>query len=364
MNVAKVRVKMADSYSSSNTSGLCSVFETYPYVRVAVVSSGSAMVSALCCIFVICLIFLLKKHYFFIQRIILYHCLAALFRSVALITHFHRLKYNDQSETSTILCSITGFLDQVTRWYLLLDYSVLTFTLLMTGVFHKNVARLERLYVALIFVLPLTFNWIPFINNSFGRSGSFCWIRDTNFADCSPHEFGRILQIVLWDVHFFITLILLIPTYLVVIVFVAWQRCHWRGKTDTLRKTLNEEVWPLLIFPFGIVALNAVPTASAINDAIHADNPSYSLHLASAVISPLQGGYIALVYTLNRDTLRQLTYRNLVATMCMRRRGKPQEYPIETCDISESFSGASKIRSTTNYRRYTDDNDEQALLPN
>ena len=356
---------MADSFDNGY-SNVCSVFETYPYVIVAVVSSGSAMVSALCCIFVICLIFLLKKHYFFIQRIILYHCLAALFRAVALITHFHRLKYNKASEISRILCSITGFLEQVSLWYLLVDYSVITFTLLMTAVFHKNVARLERLYVVLIFIFPLTFNWIPFINNTYGRSGAVCWIRSTNFDDCSEHRFGYILQIALWDVHFLTSLILNIIIYVVVIAVVAWQRSNWRGKTtktDTLRKMLNEEVWPLLFLPFGLLPLNAVPTASAIYDAIHVDNPSYDLYLASAIISPLQGGYIALVYTLNRDTLRQLSYRNLVATLCMRRRGRPQEYPIETCDVSESYDDASKTRSMTNYRRYTDD-DEQALLQN
>ena len=356
---------MADSYmyDSSNNS-VCSVFETYPYVIVAVVSAGSSIISGLCCIFVICLIFLLKKHYFFIQRIILYHCLAALFRSVALITHFHRLKYNDESETSTILCSISGFLDQVSRWYLLVDYSVITFTLLMTAVFHKNVARLERLYILMIFIFPFTFNWIPFIDNTYGLSGAFCWIRSTNFDDCSQHKFGYILQFVLWNVHFSIAIILIMLTYVVVIVVVARQRWQWRAKTvktDTFRQTLNEEVWPLLFFPFGLLVLLLVPTASATYDFIHADNPSYDLHFASAVIFPLQGGYIALVYTLNRDTLRRLTYRNLVTTLCVRK-GKPQEYPIETCDISESYDNTSKT-STTNYRRYTDD-DEQALVQN
>ena len=107
--------KMADNSTSSNNS-VCSEFDTYSYVIVAVVSSGSGMVSALCCIFVICLIFLLKKHYFFTQRIIIYHCLAALFRSVALITRLHRLGYNDESKALTVMCTISGFLDQLTVW--------------------------------------------------------------------------------------------------------------------------------------------------------------------------------------------------------------------------------------------------------
>ena len=99
--------------TSNSSYDHCSPYDEYKYVTVAVVSSGSAMVSALCCIFVICLIFLLKKHYFFIQRLILYHCLAALFRAVALITRFHRLKYNDDSKALTLFCAISGFMDLI-----------------------------------------------------------------------------------------------------------------------------------------------------------------------------------------------------------------------------------------------------------
>ncbi len=361
--------KMAANSTSSNNS-VCSVFDTYPYVIVAVVSSGSGILSALCCIFVICLVFLLKKHYFFTQRIILYHCMAALFRSVALITRFHRLGYKDELKLQTVMCSISGFLDQLTSWYLLMDYSVITFTLLMTAVFHKNVARLERLYVVLIFVLPLTFNWIPFIDNTYGRFDEYCWIRTTNFDDCSEHKFGYVVQTVLWNVHFYIFLVLSISTYVVIIAIIAWRKRHRRGKMgndskmDTLKKSLNDEVLSLIFFPFGAVVLNIFPLAKKIYDFIYIDNPSYGLHFASSVISPLQGGYIALIYTLNRDTLRQLTYRNLVAMLCKRRRGEPQEYPIETCDMSESYDNDTMTRSSrTNYRKYTD-NDEQALLQN
>ena len=100
---------MADN-SGSNNGTVCSVFDTYPYVIVAAVSAGSAMVSALCCIFVICLIFLLKKHYFFIQRIILYHCLAALFDALTTIIH---QGYQVESNAQNTLCVISGFASQL-----------------------------------------------------------------------------------------------------------------------------------------------------------------------------------------------------------------------------------------------------------
>ena len=323
------------------------------------------MVSALCCIFVIGLIFLLKKHYFFIQRLILYHCLAALFRSVALITRLHRLDDYNDSEDSTILCSISGFMDQITLWYLLVDFSVITFTLLMTAVFHKNVARLEGLYVVLIFIFPLTFNWIPFIHNAYGRSGAWCWIRNLNYDDnCTEYRFGSIIQNVLWKVPTYIFLIIMIPTYLLVVAFVARQRCSSKGRltneqaTDTLRRTLHEEVWPLLFFPLGLLVLNLLPIANEIYNTIYIDNPLYELSLASAVLSPLQGGYIALVYTLDCDTIKRLRYSNLVATV-RERRDIVREYPAEACSISDSVAS----REAVNYKR-SRDNEKQSLLWN
>jgi hypothetical protein len=344
----------------------CSPYDEYKYVIVAVVSSGSALVSALCCIFVICLIFLLKKHYFFIQRLILYHCLAALFRAAALIIRFHRLKYNDDSKALTVFCAISGFIDQISQWYLMVDFSVITFTLLMTAVFHKNVARLERLYIVLIFIFPLTFNWIPFIEDSYGRSGAWCWIRNLNYDDCSEHKFGSIIQNVLWKVPTYIFLIIMIPTYLMVMGFVARQRCysknrasHEQESADTqFKRTLNEEVWPLLFFPLGALILNLLPLANEIYKTIYIDDPSYELSLAGAVLSPLQGGYIALVYTLDCDTIRRLSYSNLVASL-RERRDTVREYPAEVGGMSESVTS----REAVNYKR-TRDNEKLSLLWN
>ena len=214
--------KMAANLSTSSSIVCESVFNNSLFVTTNAVNTGSAVVSALCCIFVICLIFLLKKHYFFIQRIILYHCLASLSQSFAnILQQSHQI----ESKAQYTLCTITGFISQLTSCILIVDYSVITFTLLMSAVFHKNVARLERLYVVLIFVLPVTFNWIPFIGNSYGDAGNSCWIRSVNYDDCSPHRLGEIFRIVVWYVPFFSLLIIIIPTYLFTITYFVAQQC-------------------------------------------------------------------------------------------------------------------------------------------
>ena len=353
---------------TNNNSTSCSPYDGYDYVIVAAVSSGSAMVSALCCIFVIGLIFLFKKHYFFIQRLILYHCVATLLRAIALILRFHRL--GDQNDFAVhIVCVISAFLDQVTLWYLALDYVVITFTLLMAIVFHKNMARLEGLFVVLIFIFPLTFNWIPFIDDSYGRYGAWCWIRTINYDDCSEHEFGTTLQGALWNIPFTVFLVVLIPAYIIVIAFVARQKYRRRHKlmhdktTDIFEKSLNEEILPLLFYPIGALLINTLPLTNVLYNAIHDNSPLYGLSLATAVLSPLQGGYIALVYTLDRDTLRRLTYSNLVATLC-ERRDEIQEYPAEPCGLSDSVTSAEVTVATNYINKRTNDGEIQPLLWN
>lgn len=350
---------MADNFnlnSSDTDDTVCDVYDTYPYVIVAVVHLASATVSALCCIFVIVVIFLLKKHSFFIQRLIIYHCLAVLLRSVALILLLHRLGYNSDSTVINVLCIICGFLNQLSLWCLGLDFSAITFILLMTGILHKNMAHLERLYVVLIFVFPLTFNWIPFINNSYGRNEAVCWIRDRNFDNCSEYNFGSILQTTLWIVPSFLLLAMLLPTYIVIVAFVAKQRfcSHWKKmltdvETRTLRKHLNEELWPLFLFPNAIVVLNIFPLTNTIYNIVNPDDPSLALWMLQAIFSPLQGGYIALVYLLDRDTIKQLKYSNVKAAILQR--NVVSEYPAEAGRVSDSAT--SRDRSlVTPYNQY------------
>ena len=339
---------------------VCSVFDTYPYVIVAAVSAGSAIVSAFCCIFVICLIFLLKKHYFFIQRMILYHSLAVLIRSLSTALRLHRLGYETESTALDTLCIISAFTGQVTLWILIMDSLVITFTLLMTVVFHKNVARLECLYVVLIFIFPLTFNWIPFIGNTYGRFGAWCWIRTINYDDCSVHQFGSILRIILWNVPFISTHILLVPVYLFTIAYVARQRCCKPGKDiynpemERLKKHLNEEVWPLFLFPLGVIFFNLFPVVNAIYGSVNSD-PSYALWVLHAIFSPLQGGYITLVYLLDRATCKRLSFRNFKSTI--RSRYVLCEYYTEAGGVSDSavFNNHSK---TSHYHQYYSKNND------
>ena len=343
---------MADDFNVSSDGTVCDIYESYPYVIVAVVHSASATLSALCCIFVIVTIFLLKKNGFFIQRLIIYHCLATLVRSLALILLLHRLGYNSDSRFIEALCTISGFLNQLSLWYITVDLVVITFVLLLMGVFNRNVARLEGLYVVLIFVFPLTFNWIPFIKSTYGRFEAVCWIRDINYDNCTGYNFGSILQTALWTVPFYVIFAVMIPIYIVIAVFLTKQKycTRWQKlestttaanlETNALKKHLIEELWPLVLLTFGLVALNAFPTANTIYGAINPDDPSLVLWMLQAIFSPLQGGYIAMVYLLDQDTIKRFKYGNIKAAI--KRRNAIREYPIVTEQVSDSATSTDR----------------------
>ena len=345
--------KMNESLNASySESDVCSVLDTYPY---AIVVAASAAASGLCCIFIICLIFLFKKHHFFIQRIILYHCLAAIIDSIAHIFGLQYLGYQTQSKAQDTLCTISGFITLLASWILIVDYSVITFTLLMTAVFHKSVIRLEYLYVAMIFVLPLTFSWIPFIGNSFGEAGGWCWIRNVNYDDCTEHRLGEIFRYVLWNVPLFSILIVLVPTYLFSIAYAARERwCKSRKneydpEKEAMQKDLIKDVWRILLFPFGLIFLNLFNFILIVYNSLGAGVPRALLMLHGA-FSPLQGSYLALVYILDCDTLKRLTYSNVRAATT--RKDTVYEYPIEDGGAALSDSADP----TANYRLYWDNN--------
>lgn len=347
----------------SNSSFDCTVFHSWHYVTVAIVSSSSAAISVLCCIAVISLIFLLKKHYFFIQRLVLYLSLAALFNSLSIVARLYRIGYKKEGdEALDDVCMIAAFVDQTTMCSLFMAFSVITFTLLMRAVFRKNTSRLEPLYFILIFFFPLTFNWVPFLHHTYGKAGAWCWIRAVNYDDnCSEHKFGTYLRFALWYVPSYLLLVSMMLAYLFIVISVTRQKHRWTGRYDPeaikIREQMRKEVWPLLFYPIGLFVLNIFPLINRIQDSIHDSQPVYTLWLLHAIFSPLQGGYIALVFTLDRETRRRLTFSNLSAIL-FGRESTVREYPVG----SGPRDSISEATAEAHYEVYGDMFDEKQPL--
>ena len=77
----------------------------------------------------------------------------------------------------------------------------------------KAISCTEVVFVLVVFIFPALFDWIPFITNSYGSTGPWCWIHSIE-ENCATHIAGLAEQIALWTVPFvlvaFLTLLFFI----------------------------------------------------------------------------------------------------------------------------------------------------------
>ena len=348
-----------ENFSSNATPCPDDVFDTTPYVAVAVVSAVSGLISVLACSLVIALILLFKKHYFYAQRLILYLCIAAMLNSLAISLRFQRLAYNIDNNATKWICILTAAFDQTTAWTELLAIACIVFNLALKVVFRVNTEKLEMVYILLTFIFPIFINWIPFIKETYGHAGAWCWIRSTTPMDdgsCPGFSFGTYLRFILWYIPLYIIILVMIATYVLVIYKVRRQRHHWTGKYDPeserVKEKMQQEVRPLLWYPLIYFVINIFPFANRVHDAIVAD-PELALWILHAVISPLQGGVIAVAYTLDKETLRRLNCARLKAALFRLRKDTITEYPAkEEVDFTDSFDENEKEKTSSHKSLY------------
>lgn len=338
---------MEENFSNStdpnNTE--CGIYDADKYTTVAIIAASTGTFSMLASIAVISVIVIFKKYNFFIQRLILYLCITAAINSASVMLRFSRISHTHDSPQPALeaLCVTAAFLDQTTLWSFTIAFSCLTFNMLIAVLSNKSTKHLEGVYIFLIFILPFMYNWIPFLNSSYGESGAWCWIKSHDYynkTSCPVDELGNILQFALWYVPHYLIVCIMLVAYLVIIVNLIRMSYHWRGlynteAVNTNREKMKELVLPLLFYPLGFFILNLVPLINRVYNTEH--DPSYPLWVLHATFSPLQGGYIALVYVLDKDTMHRLNLRELHAYL-FHRRTPVNDYPA-TKGLTDSYNG-------------------------
>ena len=329
--------------SDSSTGNLsCSPFASDQYIAVTLLSACTGAVSVVASLFVIVGILISKKYLFFIQRLILYLSIAVFLNSISVVLRLQRIATLGGKSAShlTPLCVITSFVDQTTSWSALIAVCCITCCLVLNVVLLRSVETLEKVYVFLIFVFPLCFNWIPFIKESYGVAGAWCWIRNED-EDCNKFLFGNYLRFILWYIPLYVVLFILVTTYVFIMCRIRGLRRHWEGKfdPDTKRKRENmfREFRPLVWYPLIYLLLNIFPLMNRIHDAFVTES-SLALWVLHALFSPLRGGFIALAYALDGQTVRRMFKSSTLCTLFRRgaMRQHVREYPT-TRGHSDSY---------------------------
>ena len=339
--------------SGDNESSNCTNYDATEFRAIAAVNSALGGVSFFACLLVIGLIFLFKKHRFFNQRLILYLTIAAALNTLSMLTE--ATVYYQQTEAFDIYCYVSAYFQQVAGWAQVLAVTCITIELLLK-VFLKlqtNRLWLEIIFIIVIFVVPLLFNWIPFINNTFGKSGPWCWIRIQNENCTGEDSIGVVLSLTLWYATVYPLLLILSFAYVTVLISIWYQKYRYEGVFDPERQIrrnmMLSEVRPLLWYPLIFFLIEFFPLLNRLHEIISPTNDTTFFWWLHAIVVPLEGGGIALAYALDPETRKRLRWSiiKMYLIECFNRRGNIDEYDFESNGMTDSLLSETKSLSTT-----------------
>ena len=326
---------------------------------------ASGFISLLASCLVIALVVLFKKWQFFTQRLVLYLAVSVAFQSIAAM--IIKIDYNNEmSEFYLRFCQFSGFVAQNATWMVLNAVASITVYIFVGAVFSKRTDRIEALYLFFIFVFPLLLNWIPFIDTAYGNAGAWCWIRSED-SSCKTYLFGQILQFILWYVPLYLILIILLFLYVIILVKIHCfdSRRRWTGNykhADEQHqiKMMSKEIRSLLRYPLIYFLINLFPLALRICGAFEDNNQKLlPLWILTAIFFPIQGGFIALAFTLDSDTRKRLRWVQIKAAakeLCQRNnKDVISEYPAE--HVSDTDKGLTYKASYRAIKDCVNDND-------
>ena len=343
--------------SGDNGSDNCTDYDTPEFRAIAAVNSALGGVSFFACLLVIGLIFLFKKHRFFNQRLILYLTIAAALNTLSMLTE--ATIYYPQTKAFDKYCSVSAYFQQVAGWAQVLAVTCITIELLLKVFFKLQTNRplLEIIFIIVIFVVPLLFNWIPFINEKFGKSGPWCWIISQN-DNCTEDDIeGIVLSLTLWYATVYPLLLILSLAYVTVLISIWYQKYRYQGVFDPERQRrrnmMLSEVRPLLWYPLIFFSIELFPLMNRLYELFSPHRDTIFFWWMHAIVVPLEGGVIALVYALDPETRKRLRWSifKMYLFECFNRRGNIDDYDFESDAMTDSLLSETKSLSTT--RPYT-----------
>ena len=213
--------------------------------------------------------------------------------------------YRSSSLYYRVSCKFIAFFLQYCIWVKLIFTNWLTFHLFCYIVFFKNFKRLEWLYITSSFVVPLLFNWIPFIHNNYGTSGSgpFCFIRTSREVGCETVKYveGIVEVYVLFygSAAIFLTLDIMA---IVMMFAVLLQRVYKKSNTKATNKVIKQ-LLPLSVYPIIYFSLYLLPFGHRVYSTV-SGTASQILTLVQSVLYHLGGVFVAIALMAHIGTFK------------------------------------------------------------
>jgi hypothetical protein len=204
------------------------------------------------------------------------------------------------------VCSMLGFFDQVTAWtrvLVVIFIVVQLFTIVRRPVdFPKAQSeyskRIEAISICLCFLIPFTFNWIPFLNNYYGLSGHWCWIKLV-VKECDDQSV----------MEGFIYMMILYYCPLMLIALITSALCLYMAYKWCIDDNKDLSIILVILYPIVFDALCFIMFINRVDSAVRigkGETPYYSLWVVHSIADSVRTllPSLAVIFLLSCRTSR------------------------------------------------------------
>ena len=232
-------------------------------------------------------------------------------------------------------------------WVIVLATFAFAFDLLLDviGCSTSTARCAQYAWPLLIFLSPLSFLWIPFVESAYGYSANWPWctIRDVD-DECNILEFGRAAYFAL-NAPLFVLACTVFVVYVVGVVIIIRRRRRWTFDHDAeyarQRKRMEKDIMifalPISAWVIGILFLVIVIAFNQVgNDRV------LEVWLPSAIYAA--GGPVSFSLTVDRETWN----KKLICLLC-KRRDYVSDYVVERVSEGDNSSLLNSISDKRSY---------------
>ena len=243
--------------TGSNASSNC--FTTGDAKTTIAVFSTFGAIAFLFYIATILLIFTSRLYRVFAHRLTLYLAIGGLLRAVTLwltvvpldiqLPENHSASLRDGSGWES-LCVLGGFLTQYSVFLQTFTVVWICAYVFVAVVLQKQLQALKHEIIGLVTVLsaPLMFTWEPFVTNSYGLTGTRCWIKNSvcDSYDSRALIYGLVIHVV---PHLLLTLTGLVLLITAIISLARKVSVKSPKPIDRLYCVTMKGILPLMVYP-------------------------------------------------------------------------------------------------------------------
>ena len=315
------------------------------------IHSSISVVSLVACILATLLACIYRVGRRFTHRISLYLLLAVAFSEATQCLQYSMHDYQPASELYYKSCAVLGALEQLSVWTILLFTSELVFHLacltilieirptILIGVTYRVLILtlskqetevttkakrqawcLEISYILIPILVPMSFLWIPFINNAYGMADTWCWIRSKDDF-CEENLAGLIEWYTLWYIPWIALCVINLITIVAIVVILCKRLCIEKT-SDKVYKNMLRENAPLLTYPLIYNFFTLFPLAHRLYQTItvseESDNQVHrALVVMHSVATPTPGLFFAFAYFLFIVIEKHYQKQHTSETLCV-----------------------------------------------